>query len=82
MALSMRPEAPYLSPAEERRRLQHLAQRDRTSLATLSRVIGRHDGYVSRYLRGETPRRLIDDDRRRLARFYGVDEYDLATPVH
>lgn len=42
--------------------------------ATLSRMIGRSDGYLTRFIEGGSPVRLLAKDRSILAKYFGVDE--------
>jgi phage repressor protein C with HTH and peptisase S24 domain len=44
----------------------------------LSRLIGRNPAYIQQFIKRGTPRRLAEDDRRTLARYFGVDENTLA----
>lgn len=66
-----------LPPHEARVRLKALAERHRASYAELSRIIGRSEGYMARYFADGVPYELADADRRRLARYFGVDEGNL-----
>jgi repressor LexA len=50
------------------------------SLAELSRMLRRNDAYLQQFVHRGTPRRLAEDDRRLLARHFGVDESDLGGP--
>ncbi|MDQ3139723.1 MAG: peptidase S24, partial [Pseudomonadota bacterium] len=45
--------------------------------ASLSRLIGRNAAYVQQYIKRGTPRRLAEEDRRVLARYFGVGEQRL-----
>jgi repressor LexA len=45
-----------------------------TSLAALSRMIGRNPAYLQQFVKRGTPRRLDEAARRHLAAFFGVDE--------
>ena len=65
---------------EQRAALTALIERDGVSLATLSRVLARNPAWMQQYLRRGTPRLLAEDDRARLARFFGVDEGVLGAP--
>ena len=56
------------------RALVELAAGERAGLAALSRMIGRPDHFLSRFVREGHPAALRDDDRLRLARFFGVDD--------
>lgn len=46
----------------------------------LSRLLGRNAAYIQQYIKRGTPRRLAEDDRRILARYFGVDESVLGGP--
>ena len=61
----------------ERERLVELAQENKTSLAALSAMLGRNSSYLQQYVRKGSPRRLEEQDRGRLARFFGVSETEL-----
>ena len=60
-----------------RERLAYLARERATSLAKLSHMLGRNGSYLQQYISKGSPRRLEEDDRRRLAQFFGVPESDL-----
>ena len=40
----------------------------------LSRMLGRNPAYIQQYIRRGSPRKLDENDRRMLARYFGVDE--------
>lgn len=63
-----------MAQTEERAMLARLAAERGDDLASLSRLIGRNAAYVQQYIRRGTPRRLSEDDRRTLARYFGVPE--------
>jgi phage repressor protein C with HTH and peptisase S24 domain len=52
-----------------------------TSLAALSRMIGRNPAYLQQFVKRGTPRRLDEAARRHLAAFFGVDESVLGGPA-
>ncbi|MBX7482542.1 S24 family peptidase [Qipengyuania qiaonensis] len=67
----------------ERARLVELAEAGRTSLASLSAMLGRNPSYLQQFVRKGSPRKLEEADRRRLAEFFGVSEVELgADPDH
>lgn len=67
----------------DRARLIELAERNRASLASLSAMLGRNSSYLQQFVRKGSPRRLEEQDRRKLAEFFGVSEIELgADPVH
>jgi phage repressor protein C with HTH and peptisase S24 domain len=48
---------------------------------SLSRMLGRNPAYVQQFLKRGSPRRLAEEDRIKLARYYGVDEAMLGAPA-
>jgi len=60
-----------------RRRLLELADDRRVSLSKLSAMLGKNPSYLQQYVRKGSPRRLEEQDRGMLARFFGVDEVEL-----
>jgi phage repressor protein C with HTH and peptisase S24 domain len=62
---------------DPRERLADLAAQTGVSLAALSRMIGRNSSYLQQYITKGSPRKLEEDDRRRLADFFGVGESEL-----
>jgi len=48
--------------------------------ASLSRLLGRNAAYVQQYIRRGVPRKLDEDDRRTLARYFRIDEAMLGGP--
>ena len=62
---------------DPRARLAELAATAPVSLAALSRMLGRGPAYLQQWVRYGTPRRLSEQDRRRLADFFGVAETEL-----
>lgn len=73
-----------LSPAAEdpvRARLRALVAARGEDFSGLSRLIGRNPSYIQQFLTRGTPRRLAEEDRRRLATHFGVDEAELGAPA-
>ena len=66
---------------DPRERLSELAGEARTSLSALSRMIGRNSSYLQQYISKGSPRKLEEEDRRRLADFFGVAEAELGAPA-
>ena len=48
--------------------------------SSLSRLIGRNAAYVQQYIKRGVPRRLNEEDRRLLARYFGIEEEALGGP--
>jgi cyanate lyase len=59
-----------------RRLLDRAAERDR-SLQSLSAQLGRNPAYLHQFVHRRSPRRLPEDDRRRLAMMLEIDERQL-----
>jgi len=62
---------------DARSMLAELAVEAGTSLAWLSRALGRNDAYLQQFVKRGTPRRLDEEDRRWLAAYFNVDESTL-----
>lgn len=64
-----------------RERLDQLIRQHGASFAELSRHIGRNSAYVQQFIRRGVPRRLSEQDRRRLARYFRITEQELGGPA-
>lgn len=62
------------------KKLASLARAKGTSLASLSRMLGRNPTYLQQYISKGSPRKLEEEDRRKLARFFDVPEAELGAP--
>ena len=62
---------------DPRTRLLLLASKKGVSLSGLSELIGRNSTYLQQFIRKGSPRKLEENDRRTLARFFGVNEAEL-----
>jgi phage repressor protein C with HTH and peptisase S24 domain len=65
------------SDTDPRRRLQELSALRGVSLSGLSTMIGRNSSYLQQFIRKGSPRKLEEDDRRKLAQFFAVSESEL-----
>ena len=65
---------------DPRERLTELAAARNASLAALSRMIGRNSSYLQQFVTKGSPRKLEEEDRRKLADFFGVAESELGAP--
>jgi hypothetical protein len=54
--------------------LERLIKERREDYSGLSRLIGRNPAYIQQFIKRGTPRKLDEEDRRTLARYFGVDE--------
>lgn len=69
--------SPRESLAGPRARLLELSHARGASLAALSELLGRNPSYLQQFIRKGSPRKLEEQDRATLARFFGVDESEL-----
>ncbi len=65
------------APADPREALRNAVAGGRDSLAALSRMLGRGDGYLHRFIHQGVPVALCADDHRRLADYFGLTEREL-----
>ena len=66
---------------EPRAVLQRLIKERREDYAALSRLIGRNPAYIHQFITRGSPRKLAEEDRRQLARYFNVDEHILGGAV-
>jgi phage repressor protein C with HTH and peptisase S24 domain len=69
-----------MAEADPRAALERLIEERGEDYASLSRLIGRNAAYVQQYVKRGTPKRLGEDDRRLLARYFDVPESLLGGP--
>jgi phage repressor protein C with HTH and peptisase S24 domain len=63
-----------MSMENARNALQRLIEERGEDYSGLSRLLGRNAAYVQQYIKRGSPKRLSEQDRRKLARYFGVDE--------
>ena len=68
-------------PNEPRKVLERLCAERGEDFAGLSRFLGRNPAYIQQYIRRGTPKRLGEDERRKLARYFGVPESTFGGPA-
>jgi phage repressor protein C with HTH and peptisase S24 domain len=64
-----------------RAELARLIAQRREDYAGLSRMLGRNAAYIQQFIKRGVPKRLSEDDRRKLARYFDVDESLLGGPA-
>ncbi len=64
-------------PNGPRKRLLELAQERGASLKSLSEMLERNPSYLQQFITKGSPKKLEEQDRRTLARFFGVPEAEL-----
>jgi phage repressor protein C with HTH and peptisase S24 domain len=65
---------------DPREKLADLVRERGSSLAALSRMLGRNSTYLQQFISKGSPRKLEEADRRKLAQFFGVGEAELGAP--
>jgi phage repressor protein C with HTH and peptisase S24 domain len=60
--------------------LERLCAERGEDFAGLSRMLGRNAAYIQQYVRRGVPRRLREEERRKLARYFGISETLLGAP--
>lgn len=65
---------------DSRAELARLIAERREDYAGLSRMLGRNSAYIQQFIKRGVPRKLAEEDRRTLARYFGVDEVILGGP--
>jgi hypothetical protein len=63
-----------MKPGEQRAVIARLIEERGEDFASLSRLLGKNAAYMQQFIKRGTPRKLSEDDRRTLARYFGVDE--------
>jgi phage repressor protein C with HTH and peptisase S24 domain len=66
---------------DPRQILERLCKERGEDFAGLSRMLGRNSAYVQQYVRRGVPKRLKEDERRKLARYFSISESLLGGPV-
>jgi phage repressor protein C with HTH and peptisase S24 domain len=64
-----------------RERLEELIRQRGDDYFSLSKLLNRNAAYIQQFMKRGTPRKLDEDDRRTLARYFGVDESELGAPA-
>ena len=63
-----------IMPNDPRKALERLCAERGEDFAGLSRLLGKNPAYIQQFIRRGTPRRLREDERRKLSRYFGVAE--------
>jgi hypothetical protein len=66
---------------DARAALAALIEERREDYAGLSRMLGRNPAYIQQYVKRGSPRRLAEEDRRALARYFRVPDESLGGPA-
>ena len=65
---------------DPRATLEHLIRERREDYASMSRLLGKNAAYIQQFIKRGTPRRLPEEVRHTLARYFGIDEQELGGP--
>ena len=68
-------------PNDPRKALERLCAERGEDFAGLSRFLGKNPAYIQQYIRRGTPKRLKEDERRKLAHYFGVPETMFGGPA-
>lgn len=68
-------------PPGPRAELARLIAERREDYAGLSRMLGRNAAYIQQFIKRGVPRKLAEEDRRKLARYFNVEESLLGGPA-
>ncbi|MGB5723460.1 MAG: S24 family peptidase [Parasphingorhabdus sp.] len=66
---------------DPRANLEELIRKNGHDFAAISKMLGKNPAYIQQYIRRGSPRKLDEEDRRRLAEFYAVEERLLGAPA-
>jgi len=69
-----------MSPSDPREFLERLCAERGEDFAGLSRMLGRNAAYIQQFVRRGVPKRLKEEERRKLARYFSVSEALLGGP--
>src|SRR3954468_9598529 len=61
--------------------LERLCVERREDFAGLSRMLGRNPAYIQQFVRRGVPKRLKEEERRKLARYFSISESLLGGPA-
>lgn len=67
--------------SDPRQFLEHLCAERGEDFAGLSRMLGRNPAYIQQFVRRGVPKRLKEEERRKLARYFSVSEALLGGPA-
>src|SRR5206468_979983 len=70
-----------LMNSDARQVLEHLCVERGEDFAGLSRMLGRNAAYIQQFVRRGVPKRLKEEERRKLARYFSISESLLGGPA-
>jgi phage repressor protein C with HTH and peptisase S24 domain len=72
---------PMMPMDDVRKRLDWLVREHGADYCSLSKMLGRNAAYIQQFIKRGVPRRLAEEDRRKLAAYFGVPEEELGAPT-
>lgn len=66
---------------DPRKELERLIRENGDDFASISNMLGKNPAYIQQYIRRGSPKKLDEQDRRKLAEFYRVNERQLGAPT-
>ncbi|GAA0486711.1 hypothetical protein GCM10009096_31900 [Parasphingorhabdus litoris] len=66
---------------DPRANLERLIRENGDDFSSLSRMLGKNPAYIQQYIKRGTPKKLDEEDRRKLAEFYAIDEQLLGANI-
>lgn len=70
-----------MSNHDPRANLEQLIRKNGDDFSSLSRMLGKNPAYIQQFIKRGTPKKLDEEDRRKLAEFYAVDERLLGAAI-
>ncbi len=70
-----------MEQSDARANLENLIRENGDDFSSLSAMLGKNPAYIQQYIRRGSPKKLDEEDRRRLAEYYGVEETLLGAPT-
>ena len=70
-----------MNAVNQRDALERLIRDRREDYASLSRLIGKNAAYIQQFIKRGVPKRLQEEDRRILARYFSISETELGAPA-
>lgn len=71
-----------MADVDPRKMLEQLIRKSGDDFASISNMLGKNPAYIQQYIRRGTPKKLDEQDRRKLADFYAIDERELGAPAY
>jgi len=70
-----------MTPEDIRLKLDQLIHNSGHDYASISRHLGRNSAYIQQFIKRGVPRRLKEEDRKKLSKLFNVNEYELGAEI-